>query len=231
MNKYKTYLDFLGTDAPLKLQPNTDGWIPLARDISGKLGDKAYLLDNYLAFVFEGLLHISIGDAEADGGSAGTLLWKAIGYAMTGHEEQGKDNPFYQQAKKYVDAHPLPYQEELTRHNIYYIALANTLSTHQLPQYHCRTRYLFKTLDIVRLQELYHGIGMLLGDFEPMEQLGESIRVSFQITDYAHIFMQRTVEALLYSLTYRDKETSRQVFQLMLEQPLEKEKESKTEIK
>ena len=50
-----SYTDFLGTDDPLKLQPNTDGWIPLAKDIRGKLGDKAYLLDNYLAFVFEGL--------------------------------------------------------------------------------------------------------------------------------------------------------------------------------
>ena len=142
---------------------------------------------------------------------------------MTGNEEQGKDNPFYQQAKKYVDAHSLPYQEKLTRHNIYYIALAHILSKHQLPQYHRQTRYLLKTLDIVRLQELYHEIGMLLGGTEPMEKLGDSIRISFQVTDYAHIFMQRTVETLLYSLTYRDKETSRQVFQLMLEQALEKE--------
>ena len=58
---------------------------------------------------------------------------------------------------------------------------------------------------------------MLLGDFESMEELGESIRASFQITDAAHIFMQGTVEALLFSLTYRDNETSRQVFQLLFD--------------
>lgn len=63
---------------------------------------------------------------------------------------------------------------------------------------------------------------MILGDFDLMEQLGESIRASFQIADAAHTFMQGTVEALLFSLTYRDNETSKQVFHLMLEQPPEK---------
>lgn len=221
MNKYKNYMDFMGPDDPLQLQPNTDGWIPLARNIRSRLGDKTYLLDNYLGFVFEGLYHVSAKDAAEDGDNASTLLWNAIRCAMTGDEELGKKNPLYQQAKEYVDAHPLPYQEELTRHNIYYVTLANSLPTHQLSLYLRRARPPVAKMDIVRLRELYREIGMLLGDFDPMEQLGESILASFQITDAAHIFMQGTVEALLYSLTYRDNETSRQVFQLMLERELE----------
>lgn len=140
MNKYKTYMDFMGADDPLRLQPNTDGWIPIARDIRVRLGDKAYLLDSYLGFVFGGLYHVSAGDAAADGDNASTLLWNAIRYAMTGDEEQGKKNPLYGQAKEYIDSHPLPYQEELTWHNIYYVALANALPIRQLPQYLHRAR-------------------------------------------------------------------------------------------
>jgi len=229
LNKYKTYMDFLGTDDPLQLRPNTDGWIPIAKDIRGKLGAKAYLLDNYLGFVFEGLHHVSARDAAEDGDNASTLLWNAIRYVMTGDEEQGNKNPLYQQAKEYVDAHPLPYREELTQHNIYYIVLANILPIHQLPQYLHRVRPPVAKMDIVRLRELYREIGMLLGDFDPMEQLGESIQASFQVTDASHIYMQGTVEALLYSLTYRDNETSKQVFQLMLEQSPEKESNTEAE--
>lgn len=71
--------------------------------------------------------------------------------------------------------------------------------------------------DIVRLRELCREIGTLLGDFDPMEKPGETIRASFQVADAAHIFMTATTEPLLYSLTYRDNETSKRVFQLVLE--------------
>jgi len=217
MSKFKTYMDFLGTDDPLQLQPSTDGWLSIARNIRQKLGDKAYLLDNYLSYVFTGLHHVSHSEVMADGDSASTVLWNAIRYAMAGDEENGRKNPLYSQAKEYVDTHPLPYQEELSRHNVYYAALANTLSIHQLPQYLHRARPPAIKIDIVRLRELYWEIGLLLGEFDTMDELGDSIRTSFQITDTAHIFMQGTVEALLYSLIYRDNETSKQVFQILLD--------------
>ena len=94
MNKYKTYMDFMGTDDPLQIQPNTDGWLSIAKDIRGRLGDKAYLLDNYLAFVFEGLYYARSENAAAAGDDASTLLWNAIRYAMDGDEENGKRIPF-----------------------------------------------------------------------------------------------------------------------------------------
>lgn len=217
MNRYKTHADFLGTDDPLQLQPDTDGWLPLAREIRGKLGDKAYLLDNYLSQVFQGLQHAKAENTLVAADRATTLLWNAIRYAMEGDEEQGKGNPFFEQARAYIDEHPLPYQEELTRHNIYYVTLANILPIHQLPQYLNKAQPPVSKMEIVRVRELYREIGLLLGDFDTMEQLGESIQASFQVTDPAHIFLQVTVEALLFSLTYRDEETSRQVFQLAME--------------
>ena len=58
---------------------------------------------------------------------------------------------------------------------------------------------------------------MLPGDFDLMKQLGESIRISFRIIRAAQIFMQGAVEPLFNSLTCRDNETSKRVFQLLLE--------------
>jgi hypothetical protein len=63
--------------------------------------------------------------------------------------------------------------------------LAVHVPTHQLPNYIYQTRPSVVKMDIVRLRELYREIGTILGDFDPVEQLGESIRASFQITDAA----------------------------------------------
>lgn len=217
MNPYKNYEDFLGTDDPQRIQPNTDGWLPLAREIREKLGGKGYLLDNYLAFVFDGLAHTKAMDAADAGNDAATLLWNAIRFVMAGDEERGGKNSLYPQVKEYIDTHPLPYQEDITRQHIYYVMLAVHVPTHQLPNYIYQTRPPVVKMDIVRLRELYREIGTILGDFDPVEQLGESIRASFQITDAAHIFIQSTAEVLLYSLTYRDNETSKQIFQLLMD--------------
>lgn len=229
LNPYKTYEDFLGTDDPQRLQLNTDGWLPLAQGIREKLGGKGYLLDNYLAFVFDGLAHTKAMDAADAGNDAVTALWNAIRFVMAGDEGRGWKNSLYPQVKEYIDTHPLPYQEELTRQHIYYVMLAAHVPMYQLPDYIYQARPPVAKMDIVRLRELYREIGTLLGDFDPMEQLGESIRASFQITDVAHIFMQSTLETLLYSLTYRDNETSKQVFQLLIDHPPDAAPEAKTE--
>ncbi len=229
MNPYKTYEDFLGADDPQRIQPNTDGWLPLAREIREKLGSKGYLLDNYLAFIFEGLAHTKAMDAADAGNDAATMLWNAIRFVMAGDGERGRKNPLYPQVRKYIDAHPLPYQEEMTQQHIYYIILAAHVPARQLPDYIYQARPPVAKMDIVRLRELYREIGMILGDFDPMERLGESIRASFQISDAAHIFMQSATEVLLYSLIYRDNETSKQVFQLLMEHPPDSVPETKTE--
>ena len=107
LNPYKNYEDFLGTNDPLRLQPNTDGWLSLAREIREKLGGKGYLLDNYLAFVFEGLAHTKAMDAADAGNDAATVLWNAIRFVMAGDEEKGRKNPLYPQVREYIDAHSL----------------------------------------------------------------------------------------------------------------------------
>ena len=229
MNPYKTYEDFLGTNDPLQLQPNTDGWLPLAPEIREKLGSKGYLLNNYLTFVFEGLAHTKAMDAADAGNDAATALWNAIRFVMVGDEERGRKNSLYPQVKEYIDTHPLPYQEEITQQHIYYVMLAVHVPTHQLPEYIYQARPPVAKMDIVRLRELCREIGTILGDFDPIEKLGESIRASFQITDAAHIFMQSAAEVLLYSLTYRDNETSKQVLQLLLDHPPDAVPEAKTE--
>jgi hypothetical protein len=229
LNLNKNYEDFLATNDPLRLQPNTDGWLPLAQKIREKLDGKGYLLDNYLAFVFEGIAHTKAMDAADAGNDTATVLWNAIRFAMAGDEEKGRKNPLYPQVKEYIHAHSLPYQEEITRQHIYYVMLAAHVPTHQLSDYIYRARPPVAKMDIVRLRDLYRDIGTLLGDFDPMEQLGESIRASFQITDAAHVFMQSAAEVLLYNLTYRDNETSKQVFQLLMDHPPDAAPEAKTE--
>lgn len=207
----------MGSDDAGMLQPSTDSWIPIAKDIREQLGDKAYLLDNYLSYLFAGLYLNPAGESAASGDEASTMLWNAIRCAMAGDDEEGKHYSLYPQVKKYVEEHPLPYQEELTRHNVYYVALASKLPVDQLPHFTKKARPTVKDTDIVRMRELYGQIGGMMEDFEPISRLRASVLSCLQVADPARIFLQGTVEALLFSLTYRDNETSKQVFQLLLD--------------
>jgi hypothetical protein len=72
-------------------------------------------------------------------------------------------------------------------------------------------------LDICDLRELYSKICDLLGGEEAMERLNLLFRRRFLIADTMAIFHQAMTNQLLYSLTYRDRETSKQIFQLLLD--------------
>ena len=72
-------------------------------------------------------------------------------------------------------------------------------------------------LDICDLHELYAQICSSLGNEEAMEKLNLLFRQRFLIADTMTIFLQAMTNQLLYSLSYRDRETSKQVFQLLLD--------------
>ena len=68
--------------------------------------------------------------------------------------------------------------------------------------------------DIVLVRDLYFELISLLGEIEPMERLNDLLRSRFQFSPAIFGFVQGMNNDLLYALTFRDRETSRQVFQL-----------------
>jgi hypothetical protein len=134
---------------------------------------------------------------------------------------QCKDHPLYELVKKYIDDHQLMYQEPNTKVSIYCSALTSDYLKYAAEQYFEEVENNFKSvLDICDLYGLYVKICGLLGSEEAMESLNLLFQQRFLIATTMAVFLQGMTNQLLYSLTYRDRETSKQVFQLLLDDHL-----------
>ena len=76
--------------------------------------------------------------------------------------------------------------------------------------------YLVGGGDIITLQELYQNICCFV-DEALMEELNQRLRRRFQTVSLQSAFLQGYADDLLYQLTWRDPESSKQIFQLLLD--------------
>ena len=75
-------------------------------------------------------------------------------------------------------------------------------------------------LDIAELRELYRKICGVLGCEEEMQSINSLFRQRFLLITPINACLQGLTDDLLYELTYQDKESSRTVFQLLLDRQL-----------
>jgi hypothetical protein len=81
-------------------------------------------------------------------------------------------------------------------------------------------RNLAYILDIGDLHSLFRKICDLVGGEEAMENINQLFRQSFMLITPMVVFLQEFTNVLLENLTYRDKETSRLIFQFILDENL-----------
>ncbi|MEL7566119.1 MAG: hypothetical protein AAGU27_14700 [Dehalobacterium sp.] len=128
---------------------------------------------------------------------------------------KSNDHPFYEQVKAFIDAYPLKYQESFTKLSLYDVLLSCSYLESVYEQYYTDLVADIRAfLDIV----LYNKICEALGGEKEMEHLNLLFCQRFLIVKVMDIFLQGMTNQLLYSLTYRDRETSKQVFQLLLDE-------------
>ena len=77
-------------------------------------------------------------------------------------------------------------------------------------------------LDIIQLSDLYRQISNIIGE-SMAEALNLKLRQNFLAAPLIPIFLQAFTNDLLFKLSHRDCETSRQVFQLLLDNLPDKE--------
>ncbi len=70
------------------------------------------------------------------------------------------------------------------------------------------------------MRERYEDICELLGEEESMESFNLLFQQRFLLSDTITVFMQGVSPQIASWLEYRDQETSRQVFQLLLDEKL-----------
>ena len=75
---------------------------------------------------------------------------------------------------------------------------------------------LYSILDFVRLREIYEQIAQITGE-PAMETLNLKLRQKFLITQQLMVFAQNFTHDVLGWLVFRDIESSKQMFQLILD--------------
>lgn len=113
----------------------------------------------------------------------------------------------------------MKYQERTTKVSLYSLMLSSVFLEPICEQYFKDiSKDTCAFLDIVDLNNLYNQICEALGDKNEMENLNLLFRQCFLVAKAMDIFLQGLTNQLLYSLTYRDRETSKMVFQLLLDE-------------
>ena len=168
-------------------------------------------------YLFETTNQTLAYSAASDGfGAAGELIGLCAGIVRG--EPMHTDHACFKQVREYIEAHPLAFQEPHTQVSMYCVLLNSNFIKVAAEKYYTEVKNdSMAVLDICDLHELYAKICGLLGGEEAMETLNLLFRQRFLITDTMTVFLQATTNQLLYSLTHRDRETSKQVFQLLLD--------------
>ena len=221
MNVFYEYEGIFGRAEPAHLNRAMREFFELAATIRRRLGKQGYLLDKYISSVLDAanatLLHVS-----ADSGlQSGAELRQLILTVMDGKRDYA-NHPMYERAKEHIEAHPLAYQERQTVLDAYCVALAGDYLEHATQSFAKEQRKAMQpAFDIVCLRDLYRKISATIGGEEQLERLNLLIRQRFLIVTPMAGFLQGLTNDLLYSLVCRDAETSKQVFQLVLDNETE----------
>lgn len=191
----------------------------LAGQIRRQLGSKGYLLDSYLDLVLRGLDMGVTAEAVEDGTEASyRFQLKLLSHIVDGTEPKTPD-PLFDYARTIYEQHPeiRSFQEHRTRLYLLMALSEGKLLEHALSQFLAgQEHYRIGSGDIVSLNELHDKITCLADD-ALLEKLDQQLRRRLQVVSMASAFIQGYANDLLYQLTWRDPETSKQIFQLLLD--------------
>ncbi|OQB12602.1 MAG: hypothetical protein BWY15_02165 [Firmicutes bacterium ADurb.Bin193] len=186
----------------------------LAGDIRARLEKQSYLLDKYISLILETANNTLVFEAATDGFESGSTLRNLCRIIVDG-ETQEKEHPFYEIVKQKITENPLPYQEKVTKVDIYFAMLAEEYLAFVLDEFIEEQLYKLRTnLDIIYLKELYNRISAVVGE-DAMDNLNLMLKQRFLKVLPVNAFIQGLTNDLLYCLNYRDLETEKLVWQLI----------------
>lgn len=218
MNIFETHTGFSGCFNPDSTGGSLQSLLTLARDIRLKLGRQGYLLDSYLSLFLEAANAVLIYEAADDGFERGGEL-RSLCFDVIDQGGTEKDHPLYATALNTLIARTdiLRYQERHTKMHLLYAILSDEFLPFMAKHFQQEVDdRLGATYDSPKLTGLFSRISGVVGEPQ-METLNLRLKQRFLLTPLATVFAQGVTNDLLYCLTSRDSETSKQVFQLLLD--------------
>ena len=183
--------------------------------LKDELGEKKFLLDNYLSAVLEVL---NVLDLQSTIRMSDKKCQEILGdcYILCKTNTDGEKSQYFDIVEKYIDENPVSIADRHTKAEFYAakILLDNLKQFDDEFMIHLKNKVLSR-VDYSRLDDCYEKIIKKV-DEQQMEYLNDLIFEIFLICSAGMVFTQQIVFKCVEMLNYCNQETSKQVFQLMI---------------
>lgn len=215
MNIFKEWGSIL-TPQQLKQAASVTEPLRLAADIRVQLGNQGYLMDNYLSHFFDSLIAISGYTAADTGYEAASHLQELCFHVMDGKTEV-RERAFYSMVKQHFKENPVHSKQRFTEVSLHFALLyPEYLPSALISFLQEMEKELNNAVDLVKWNRLYDEISAVVG--EPlMVQLNQMLQEQFLGVPISLGFTYGLSHALLDRFVYKDVETGKQIFQLLLD--------------
>jgi len=215
MDNFKSEL--IGDLKPEDMRRSFEELLMQARDIRQQLGEQKDLLERYLSCLLESASNAFADTASVEGVETAQMLGFLCTDIVSGRGRH-KKHPFYQNAKSYIESHPIGGEDAYIKSALYTIALTHDYLEAEANRFlHRQEQKLESALAHIDLNQLYRQICDVIGDEAGMNNLDWLFRERFLIITSLGGFLQGMAGSLMSELTRKDRETSKQVFQLLLD--------------
>ena len=219
MNIFENRNRFFGKPNFISIQNHIDEFWNLSREIKNELGGKGYYLDEYLHLIFETLADIDLLTASCIADSIYSSILKDC-YIIFDDTPIHEKSKFFEFVKKYVDEHPLDFEEDHTKVEFYggKIILENL----EMLNKEFKDRYKDKILtriDYPAANELFKKISSIVGK-EKAEHFNDVIAEAFVFGPICISISQHLVARAIGMLLYCDPESSKQIYQLVVDKKI-----------
>ena len=214
MNIFKENIDFL-KDIPLDSVLKADEeFFSVMKSIRERLGDKKYWLDNYVEKVLEAINNRQASECSEDGFSANCAMRHLCTTILNGEEAE---HPLYSEIKASLEKYQKGFQKNETVRSLAIITAFPEYMKISVNEYlQAAAEDLGNVIDSIKLKEYFDSISAIVGERE-MERFNLAIKCRFMIAPALSIYLQGMMNDYLYCFLHRDRETSRLVFQLLLD--------------
>jgi hypothetical protein len=212
--------DFIGDESVKDVRCSIEELFVRASNIRKRLGKQSYLLDRYLSYLMESANKTLAYDSSSEGFDRFSEL-RGMCRDIIRREKTNTDRPFFEQAEDFIETNPFGCLEVQTKVSLYTAMLSGYYLEFMAEKFYRSQRSnLADVLDIIDFHQLYGRICELLGTEEEMKHINRLFRKCFLLATPMACYLQGMVNGLLYELTTRDRESSKLMFQLLLDRQL-----------
>jgi len=214
MNIFQNADGFIGTVPPESFGNSLKKFFDAASGVRDKLGNSHEFLAEYLEAVFDAISKTNTETAATCGFSRCTKELRTICNAIIRGSGEETQHPFYDTAKSYIEAHPIPYEESQSKLEFYTVALVGEFIKYAIAQHY--NEFGGKLNDeTARITALYNDICAVLGSEEPMERLNEIIQDEFITVPVMASFVQGIIDSTVLSMLFNEPGSGKFVFEMM----------------